>query len=124
MSFGGLGVLLAPCSRRLFRSQMILRLAAHVLLFMSVASVWHIKEVMREYKAYPIVARSIRENFRSGFAPGNQMMYVLPPHRGVLAFAQIEPGTYIRNAGTPVFPGYILKYFDKRTLIVQLPPPH
>jgi hypothetical protein len=125
MSCGGAGVLLAPTlSRRVFRSPVILRLAAHVLLFMSVASLWHIKELMREYNAYPIVVRSIRENFRSGFASGNHMIYVLPPHRGVLAFAQIEPGTYIRNAGTPVFPGYILKYFDKRTLIVQLPPPH
>jgi hypothetical protein len=81
---------------------------------------WHTGELLREYRAYPSIKRAIRENFESGFQRGNdRIIYVLPPNRGVLAFAQIEPGTYTAGSGA-LYPAYILKFFGKSTLVVRV----
>jgi hypothetical protein len=81
---------------------------------------WHTGELLREYRAYPSIKRAIHENFESGFQRGNdRIIYDLPPNKGVLAFAQIEPGTYTVGSGA-LYPVYILKFFGKRTLVVRV----
>ena len=74
---------------------------------------------MREYRAYGAVYRTIRANFNSGFASGSEPIeWLLPPNRGVITPAAIEPGTYSRDSSSH-YPAYILGYFDKRTIVVR-----
>ncbi len=121
MSFGGTGALLAsPLSRWRPQARWKHRVLAPLALVLAVASVWHVREILREYRAYPSIARTIHENFRSGFdATTDQMVYAVAAHRGVMAFAQVEPGFYSRNPANASYPQYILRFFDKRTLIVR-----
>jgi hypothetical protein len=94
--------------------------AGPIVLCLAVLVPWHTGELLREYRAYPSIKRAIRENFESGFQRGNdRIIYVLPPNKGVLAFAQIEPGTYTVGSGA-LYPAYILKFFGKRTLVVRV----
>jgi hypothetical protein len=95
-------------------------IAAPIVLCLAVLVPWHTGELLREYRAYPSIERAIRENFESGFQGGSdRITYVLPPNKGVLAFAQIEPGTYTVGSGA-LYPAYILKFFGKRTLVVRV----
>jgi hypothetical protein len=121
MTFAGMGALWAPrIARWLPRLHSMRQVVAPLALLASVASVWHVRDVLREYKAYPSIARTIHNNFRSGFdSRTDPMIYAVPAHRGVLAFAQIEPGVYSRNPSIASYPEYILRFFDKRTLIVR-----
>lgn len=122
MSASGAGILLlaVPGKKRL-RLHAINVTAAPVVLCLAVLTSWHIKELFREYKAYPAISRAIRANFESGFQQGSdQMTYVLPPNKGVLAFAQIEPGTYTVRSSGAFYPIYILKFFRKESLVVRL----
>jgi len=121
MAASGMGMLL-------FSSQVAARvlvwskrtIAGAIVLCLAVLVPWHTGELVREYRAYPSIKRAIRENFESGFQCGNDpVIYVLPPNKGVLAFAQIEPGTYTAGSGA-LYPAYILKFFGKRTLVVRV----
>jgi hypothetical protein len=95
-------------------------IAGPVVLCLAVLVPWHTGELIREYRAYPSIKRVIRENFASGFQRGSdRIIYLLPPNKGVLAFAQIEPGTYTAGSGA-LYPAYILKFFGKRTLVVRV----
>jgi hypothetical protein len=122
MSASGAGILLVglPTGESL-RVRAIREIAAPVVLCLAVLTPWHIREVFREYKAYQAISRAIRCNFESGFQQASdQMIYDLPPNQGVLAFAQIEPGTYRVDSGGAVYPTYILKFFRKHSLVVRL----
>lgn len=121
MSFAALGVLLArSMSERLPWLYAKRQFVAPLVLLLSVVPLWHVREVLREYSAYPAIARAIHENFQSGFDPTTgQMVHLVPAHRGVLEFAQIEPGVYLRNPASATYPEYVLRFFDKRTLIVR-----
>jgi hypothetical protein len=95
-------------------------IAGPIVLCLAVLVPWHTGELIREYRAYPSIKRAIRENFKSGFQRGSdRIIYLLPPNKGVLAFAQIEPGTYTVGSGA-LYPAYILKFFGKRTLVVRV----
>ena len=121
MSAAGVGILVfrLPTGKP-FLVRPICEIAAPIILCLAVLAPWHIKELFREYRAYSVIARAIRGNFESGFQQGSdEMTYVLPPNQGVLAFAQIEPGTYTVGSGSTFYPTYILKFFRKRSLVVR-----
>ena len=65
---------------------------------------------------------AIDQNFESGFSAGDyEMTYDVPPNRGVLAFAEIKPGTYTTASPDAEYPIYILRYFKKQVLVVREP---
>ena len=75
-------------------------LLAPLLVGVALASVWHVKALGREYAAYTPVRHAIDQNFESGFSAGDyEITYEVPPSRGVLAFAEIKPGTIIYELG-------------------------
>ena len=49
------------------------------------------------------------------------MEYEVPPNRGVLAFAEIKPGTYTTASPDAEYPAYILRYFNKQVVVVREP---
>jgi len=101
------------------REHHLLQACAPVCLIVGVAVLWHVAPLMREYRAYGAVYRTIRANFNSGFASGSEPIeWLLPPNRGVITPAAIEPGTYSRDSSSH-YPAYILGYFDKRTIVVR-----
>lgn len=92
---------------------------APVFLIASIVVVWHIKPLIREYQAYPAVYQTVQGNFRSGFVSGSDTVeWTLPPNRGVITAATIEPGIYDRNS-SDAYAKYILEYFRKTKIVVQ-----
>ena len=122
MSAAGIGILLfgLPSAKQI-RARLILSFAAPIVLCLAVLAPWHVRELFREYRAYPTIARAIRENFESGFQQNSdEMTYVLPHNQGVLAFAHMKPGTYTFGSGGALHPTYILKFFGKPSLDVRV----
>ena len=106
---------------RHLREHRVLRVLGPVLIVCGVVIVWHLKPLVREYRAYGAVRKTTKDNFRSGFAPGSsQIVWGIPANRGVITPATIEAGTYHRTSPSD-FPSYILMYFKKDTLVVRSP---
>jgi hypothetical protein len=121
-SFAALGIL-GFSHRRMerFRGHPAMSVCAALLLCAAVAPVWRVKALIREYEAYASVSRAIERNFVSGFKAGDGMTYEVPPNRGVLAFAEIKPGTYTNASAGAEYPAHILRYFKKQVLLVRGP---
>lgn len=123
MSFAALGMLaFSHSGMERWRHQAVASVAAPLLLGGAVVSLWHAKALIREYEAYVPVRRAIERNYESGWnTQSTQMMYEVPPNRGVLAFADIKPGTYTSALPDTEYPAYILRYFNKQVLVVREP---
>jgi len=123
MSFAAVGIVWFSHSRmERFRGRGAVDLLAPLLVGVALASVWHVKALGREYAAYTPVRHAIDQNFESGFSAGDyEITYEVPPSRGVLAFAEIKPGTYTTASPDAAYPIYILRYFKKQVLVVREP---
>ena len=82
---------------------------------------WHITPLFREYAVYGGVRHAIKQTFQSGLQQGSsQMVFILPPNRGVMAPDMLAPGTYLRTGPQSDY-GYayfVLAYFGKDVLVV------
>ena len=122
MSFAGLGILcFSHGGMERFRRHACVNVLAPLLLCSAVAPVWHVKALAREYGVYAPVSGAIERNYESGFSAGDEMTYRVPPNRGVLAFAEIRPGTYTLASPDAEYPIYILRYFKKQVMVVREP---
>ena len=123
MSFAAVGIVWFSHSRmERFRGRGAVDLLAPLLVGVALASVWHVKALGREYAAYTPVRHAIDQNFESGFSAGDyEITYEVPPSRGVLAFAEIKPGTYTTASPDAAYPIYILRDFKKQVLVVREP---
>ncbi len=92
-----------------------------VLLLVGVLLPWHMSPLVREYAAYNRVRHAVGQTFRSGYAAGEQMEFLLPPSGGVITPATLPPGTYTRTSPPSDYnyAGYVLEYFDKQVLLVE-----
>ena len=107
----------AAAERLRLRSFLIL---APILLCAGIIVAWHTKPVFRQYRIYPAVYRVMDQNFRSGFNPGDpQMIFLLPPSRGLIYGEQIAPGVYTRSSPSAAYPQYILIFFGKERVVVR-----
>jgi hypothetical protein len=101
------------------RELRFLHACAPICLMVGVIVLWHVAPLAREYQAYGAVYRAIQRNFSSGFASGNERIeWLLPPNRGVITPATIEPGTYTRETPSD-YPRYILIYFNKQAIVIH-----
>jgi hypothetical protein len=101
------------------RERPLLQASAPIFLICSVVLLWQVKPLWHQYRGYRAIYLTIQDNFRSGFEPGNETIeWVLPPNRGVMTFAAINPGKYSR-AEASAYPRYILDYFNKPVIIVR-----
>ena len=95
---------------------------APLLLCGAIATLWHARALIREYEAYAPVRSAIERNFESGWnTQSSEMEFAVPPNRGVLAFAEIKPGTYTLTSRDVEYPVYILRYFNKQVIVVREP---
>jgi hypothetical protein len=122
LSFAGVGILGFSHSgmerlRRLANANVL----APLLLCGAIATLWHARALVREYKAFAPVSRAIEQNYESGFNAGDEMTYEVPPNRGVLTFAEIKPGTYTLRSADAEYPVYVLRYFKKQMMVVREP---
>jgi len=120
MSAAGLGILgfSSPVMQRL-RSRPFSNVLAPLLLCAAIFPVWHVKALLREYQIYVAVRHTTERNFQSGYSAGGAMTYDWPPFRGVLSPSQPEPGVYTSESPNAAYPLYILRYFNKQTLVVR-----
>ena len=123
MSFAAVVALAFDRSRvERFSSRVFVNVLGPLMLCGAVASLWHAKALIREYGAYAPVSRTIERNYQSGWrTQSTQMVYESPPNRGVLAFAEIKPGTYTSASPDAEYPRYILRYFNKQVMVVREP---
>ena len=98
---------------------------ATLLLLAGVLLPWHVSPLAREYAAYGRVRDAVEQTFQSGYQPGSEMFYAVPPSGGVITPAVLGPGTYTATSQATEFnyAGYILTYFSKQTLVVSPLPP-
>jgi hypothetical protein len=95
---------------------------APVLLIIGVLLPWHVSPLLREYRVYSAVLRATAENFRPGYQhDSQQMMFIVPPNRGVITPQRLVPGTYTRTwpATENDYARNMLGYFGKEVLVVK-----
>ena len=95
-------------------------LLASLLLCMGVIVAWHVKPELGEYRNYAATYHALHENFRSGFNPhDNRMTFLLLPPGGIIYQQQVPPGVYHRDQPGPAYVQYVLRFFNKQTMVVR-----
>jgi hypothetical protein len=93
---------------------------APILLCAGILAAWHSKPVLREYRNYGALSYAIDHNFRSGFdAANSQMTFLLRPPGGLIYQEQVAPGIYLRDRPSPPYVLYVLRFFDKQSMVVH-----
>jgi hypothetical protein len=123
LSFAGLGMLcFSRGAMERLRRLTSANVLAPLLLCGAIATLWHARALIREYGVYAPVSQAIERNFESGWnTHSSEMEFEVPPNRGVLAFAEVAPGTYTTASPDAEYPKYILRYFNKQVMIVREP---
>lgn len=112
--FSGVALVSSPFRRQLWVA------FGFVLLCFAPVPPWHTRELTRTYAFYGLLRHAVEQNFRSGFQQGSSAMeFVLPPDHGLILGAQFEPGTYTMESPDVVELKFILRYFDKNTIVLQ-----
>jgi len=91
-----------------------------ILLLAGVLLPWHVSPLVRQYSRYGDVLDAVKQTFESGYAPGEEMIFVVPASGGVITPATLASGTYTGTSQTPGsdYARYILRYFGKERLVV------
>lgn len=93
---------------------------ASVLLCAGVLVVWHTRPMLREYATYGKIYYALDHNFRSGFAAGEEPLnFLLIPPGGIIYQQQVPPGNYSLDDTPPLYVGYVLRFFNKRAMVVR-----
>lgn len=94
---------------------------ASLLLCAGIVVAWHTRPVLREYRLYGSIYHALDNNFRSGFTAGEDpMTFLLIPPGGIIYQQQVPSGTY-KVDDAPPYVRYVLRFFNKRTMIVRSP---
>jgi hypothetical protein len=85
---------------------------------------WHASPLLREYSGYHTTTACVAQTFKSGFASGPAMIFLVPRFGGVLTPATLAPGSYSPSAPHTEydFAAYILRYFSKQLMVVRSGP--
>ncbi len=93
---------------------------APLLLCAGVIVAWHTRPVLREYRNYGAIYRAMDENFQSGFNPqSDSMTFLSRPAGGIIYQEQVPPGVYELSENTPQYVKYVLRFFNKRRMVVR-----
>jgi len=93
---------------------------ASLLLCAGVVVAWHTRPVLREYRIYGDIHYALDQNFHSGFDPGSDpMTFLLLPPGGIIYQQQVPPGLYTAGEEGPRYVQYVLRFFDKKRMIVR-----
>jgi hypothetical protein len=120
MGFAGLAIAIAGARwNETFRPRTGTWLAS-VLLCAGVIVIWHTRPVLREYGVYGRIHYALDHNFRSGFASGEEPLnFLLIPAGGIIYQQQVPAGTYSLDDTPPPYVAYVLRFFNKRVMVVR-----